>query len=287
MLVYQIAGRLEAKKGSLFALHSFVVLSLQINAVFFVLVAALVYNPFSTALLHVLDTQCLAGMWPVCFACMALEASLSGEATRRLLCFPCQIPSLLYPLVLVLLFSLLMGGGGALLSNFVGLGMGYLWIYFPELQLSAAKQRLYETQARFDRITSSENFVAIDNVGNAPAVWSPFSNRGGGGGAAAPSSAVGAAAAPVASERKAADLTGAGHRLDGGSSSSSSSSSSSVDHVSRGGGGAARATASRPAQQHATLAARMEKMAAAHKKQLQREKAAMDAAAASASSSQP
>ena len=58
---------------------------------------------------------------------MSYEAFLTDEVTRRLCCFPCEIPVMQLPLIICAIFSIL---GGIIIDQWIGLGLGYLCVYF-------------------------------------------------------------------------------------------------------------------------------------------------------------
>jgi hypothetical protein len=62
-----------------------------------------------------------AGMWAVAFALLAFEACTSNEPERRFYCFPCMMPTKWSPLLLLVLFSVLMG---ASIDSYIGLALG-------------------------------------------------------------------------------------------------------------------------------------------------------------------
>jgi hypothetical protein len=63
-------------------------------------------------------------MWAVAFALLAFEACTSNEPERRFYCFPCMMPTKWSPLLLLVLFSVLMG---ASIDSYIGLALGTIW----------------------------------------------------------------------------------------------------------------------------------------------------------------
>jgi hypothetical protein len=65
-----------------------------------------------------------AGFWVVLFAIITIDCQKQPDAPRRLMCFPCDIPSMYFPLALFGFFCLF---GGFQLSFAVAIVVGFAW----------------------------------------------------------------------------------------------------------------------------------------------------------------
>jgi len=90
--------------------------------------------------------SCSLGLWPLLVAFMVIQSQTSGEDSTRLLCFPVQVPTKYFPLILVGLFSLLMGPQFAIIIA-AGVGWAYAKGHLPFLRFSPGA--ISDAEARF------------------------------------------------------------------------------------------------------------------------------------------
>eukprot|EP00468_Gymnochlora_sp_CCMP2014_P012372 CAMPEP_0167755060 /NCGR_PEP_ID=MMETSP0110_2-20121227/8614_1 /TAXON_ID=629695 /ORGANISM="Gymnochlora sp., Strain CCMP2014" /LENGTH=203 /DNA_ID=CAMNT_0007641005 /DNA_START=403 /DNA_END=1011 /DNA_ORIENTATION=- len=106
---------------------------------------------------------------------MAAESMSNPLPTRQFCCLPVQVPTKLYPFLLVLIFQFF----GHRLSLFCSLAAGYLYGYGPaNLQPSDDRLRALE-RGRLSFIASKRSFISVEARGAEP-VWNPFTQQGDG-----------------------------------------------------------------------------------------------------------
>lgn len=142
------------------------------------------------------------------------------------MCFPCQLASKFHPLLLLLLFTLLVGLNGGMV---IGTACGYLLHYRPSWQLSLTAATRWEANPKLAFLTQRDGFRHASNSGvqaMGGGAWGGGGGGGGGGGAvgAAPSSrfatvhgpsAATASSAAASASAAPSVFSGPGHRLGG------------------------------------------------------------------------
>eukprot|EP00808_Paulinella_micropora_P017978 g1443.t1 len=193
--IYQVGPRLEAKKGTVFLLFAWVLLTLLSNALFLLVVSLMFYNSLAPYLEAMY--MCSAGSWPALFGMIAIETQMDPTPTRKFFCFPCDVPTKAYPWVLLLVFQFLFsnGSGASYLNPYLLLGLlsGYLLLWLPSLQLSVERTRRLEMAEWLRKIVTARGFISIGSA-NLVVPWTPYDHpsvASGQGGAASRSGAWG------------------------------------------------------------------------------------------------
>jgi len=120
------------------------------------------------------------GLWPLLFVDLVIQCMEAPDNAMNLCCLPIQIPAKYYPPVLLLIFTLFMGGPQICL--FAGLIVGYIYHYgfLNRIKLSNARATAWEAKGCLKSIAEKESFIKtgalgptmageIINPGNGPA----------------------------------------------------------------------------------------------------------------------
>eukprot|EP00455_Lapot_gusevi_P037698 TRINITY_DN42301_c0_g1_i3.p1 TRINITY_DN42301_c0_g1~~TRINITY_DN42301_c0_g1_i3.p1 ORF type:complete len:364 (+),score=51.24 TRINITY_DN42301_c0_g1_i3:65-1156(+) len=155
--LFQIQSNIERQAGSLMAFLLPIVLTLLIQFTF-LLITGVILALGGTAV-RVFWFTCSVGCWPLIFAMMAYESSIAVEQSRRLWCFPIQIPVRIYPLILLLVFQLFLGVS---LDLYVGITIGYLYSYTDGLKRFLSNDRLqrWEQDGKFAFLSRQPSFLS-------------------------------------------------------------------------------------------------------------------------------
>ena len=101
------------------------------------------------------------GFWMVLLGLISLEASMAPSGSRRRI-FSLELPTIHYPLFMLVLFALFWGGDGLPMSYFISTAMGYaLGLgHLEQLKLSAERRSRWEASFFLRNLTSRQGWVS-------------------------------------------------------------------------------------------------------------------------------
>eukprot|EP00475_Leptophrys_vorax_P015892 TRINITY_DN22273_c0_g1_i1.p1 TRINITY_DN22273_c0_g1~~TRINITY_DN22273_c0_g1_i1.p1 ORF type:complete len:410 (-),score=89.46 TRINITY_DN22273_c0_g1_i1:29-1234(-) len=169
-----VGKKVEGVRGSVFLIVSMFQLDLIIQLLFSVVVTLLrmLVPSFS------LYGTCSTGLWPVVFCFMVYEAQTDVVPTKQFMCFPCDIPTKLYPWILAAIFQVLFYQSFAF-DIISGLVIGWVFWKISFLQLSIATATKWESNCFFKRIAGLQGFVSVSATGVSYIGGSPVAQEGG------------------------------------------------------------------------------------------------------------
>ncbi|CAM9882887.1 unnamed protein product [Discosporangium mesarthrocarpum] len=165
----QIGPRLEGSIGSTGMMVLIFTLDVLSNVVFLLVCGFLVMFGQRTARFNT-----ASGFWNVLLPLIAIEAMAMPEAPRRILFFPCAIPSKYYPLVLLLLFSFMSGGLRLDLACSTLVGYAYATGKLDRFKASRTRLDGWETGC-LSNFTRRPGFIVGGSALGAEA-WLPLNN---------------------------------------------------------------------------------------------------------------
>lgn len=141
-----LGRRMEQSMGSLPFAHLCLLITVLSNTIF-CLICLLLANIFDPIWMN----QSSAGVWTIFFGIIAMECVKAPRDTKRALFF-FQVPTLYYPLALLLFFTFL--GGSLALGSMVSVALGYLFGFgylLHSLSLSIGQIRSIEESIPLSR----------------------------------------------------------------------------------------------------------------------------------------
>lgn len=167
----EMSTRLEYTMGSLAYLSLICTLSIIINITFIIICFILSFMGLS----YILLASC-SGFWTIIFAFITIECMRNPDEPRQLFCFPLQISSKYFPLVLYVVFCLF---SGPVLSFAVSIFVGYLQSqgYFDKLRPSSySLEQLESTGHFFHSISRNSGWCLVAGLGHDS--WAPVNQNG-------------------------------------------------------------------------------------------------------------